>query len=86
MPLTLLLLHQCIEQNRIEIFRNGGIIAFCHLHDLCHRHNTVYDVQGIKGLLGSPDTVSLLPRSGRAHLGIGIFHVGIFQFYRIRCL
>ena len=84
MPFTLLLLHQGIEQNRIQIFGNGSIIAFRYLHHLRHRHNAVYNVQRIERFLRPPDTIGLLSRPGWTDFGVGIFHISIFQLSRVR--
>ncbi len=84
MAVLLLLLQQCIQKHRVQIFRDSGMILLCHSHHFRYGHDAVNDVQSIKGLCSSVNPVRFLLKPGRAHLCIGIPHIGVLQLLRIR--
>ena len=80
----LLILQQGVQQNRIQILRNSGMISLGRRQYLRHGHDPVHDVQSIKGFRRPPDPIRLLLQPRRTYLGICITHIGVLQLPRIR--
>lgn len=82
--LLLLLCQKRIEQHGIQIFRDRGMITLRNGGHLRYGHDAVYDIQSVKGLRGSPDTIGFLLEPGRTDLGICVTHIGILQLLLVR--
>ena len=84
--LLFLLLHESVQQNRIEIFCHGRLIAGGCFFQIFHGNGAADDVQCVEGFLRSPEAVSLFLAPFGTEAGAGVTHVGILQLLRVRLL